>query len=97
MRTFLAMVVMVGAHAAAAAPKKVVRDAPALTDAQRAANKQMAAELRRGRALSDKGKHAEAVAAFDAALRAVPDEPHVLLELGVSLRAVGDLARAEAV
>jgi tetratricopeptide (TPR) repeat protein len=57
--------------------------------------KTMAAELRRGRALANKNQHAEAVKAFDAALRAVPDEPRVLNELGFSLRAAGDLARAE--
>jgi tetratricopeptide (TPR) repeat protein len=93
----LALVVLAPLQAASAAPRKVVRDAPALTDAEKVAHKTMAAALRRGRALAGKNQHAEAVAAFDAALAAVPDEPHVLLELGVELRATGDLARAEAV
>jgi len=66
-----------------------------MSDADKAAQKTMAAELRRGRQLADKGKHAEAVVAFEAALRAVPGEPRVLLEMGAELRAAGDLARAE--
>src|SRR5215468_2906737 len=81
---------------ATATPAKV-RDEPKLSDAEKAANKAMAAELRRGRGLANNGKHAEAIAAYEKALAAVPDEPHVLLELGVELRATGDLARAEEV
>jgi tetratricopeptide (TPR) repeat protein len=93
----LAILILLFVAAASAAPKKVVRDAPAPTDAQKSASRTMAAELRRGRALAGKGQHAAAVAAFDAALGAVPDEQRVLLELGWELRAAGDLARAEEV
>lgn len=81
---------------AAAAPKLVKRDAePEVSQAQQAAQKTMAAELRRGRQLAQKGQRAEAIAAFEAALRAVPDEPSVLSELGWALRAAGELKRAE--
>lgn len=45
----------------AAKPKNVVRDEPKLTDAEKAAHKAMAAELRRGRGLGNKGRHAEAM------------------------------------
>jgi tetratricopeptide (TPR) repeat protein len=77
-----------------AAPAAVVRSGDtAVVD--KAARATMTAELRRGRQLASQGQHAEAVAAFDAALRAVPDEPRVLLELGWELRAAGNLPRAE--
>jgi tetratricopeptide (TPR) repeat protein len=79
-----------------AAPTKTVRGGETtLSDAEKATHETMTAELRRGRQLAAKGQHAEAVAAFDAALRAVPDEPRVLLELGWELRAAGKLPRAE--
>ena len=52
--------------------------------------------LRRGRALVASGRFAEAVKVLDAALRKAPDDPRVLNELGVALREVGDLVRAEA-
>ena len=78
-----------------AKPRPAVRAEPKLSAEEKAALKKMAAELRRGRGLAGKGKHAEAIAAYDRALAAVPDEPRVLLELGVELRATGDLARAE--
>lgn len=81
---------------ALAAPKKVVRVAqPPVPDAQQTAQKTMAQELRRGRQLAQQGQRAAAVTAFEAALRAVPDEPRVLSELGLTLREAGDLARAE--
>jgi tetratricopeptide (TPR) repeat protein len=89
--------VLVLAATGSAAPKKVRRDHAELSDAQKVSHKTMAAELRRGRKLAAKGRHAQAVAALDAALRAVPDEPHVLQELGWELRVAGDLVRAEQV
>src|SRR5215470_1741790 len=95
MRKAIPLAMLVLAAAASAAPKKAARDEPQLTDAQKAAQKEAAAQLRLGRSLGNKGKHAEAIAAYDKALAAVADEPHVLLELGVELRATGDLARAE--
>jgi|GEM_PF-3316465 len=55
------------------------------------------AELKRGRQLANKGQHKEAVVALDAALKALPDDPRILLELGVELRAAGDLVRAETI
>ena len=87
--------ILAAAATASAKPKPAARDEPKLSDAEKAAHKTMAAELRRGRGLANKGQHAEAIAAYDKALASVPDEPHVLLELGVELRATGDLARAE--
>jgi Flp pilus assembly protein TadD len=86
---------LVLAATATAAPKKVVRAQAELSDAQKVAHKTMAAALRRARKLASKGRHAEAVVALDAALRAVPDEPHVLQELGWELRVAGELVRAE--
>jgi tetratricopeptide (TPR) repeat protein len=79
---------------AAAAPRKVTgKQAATSTSVDDSA----AALLRRGRALAARGRFAEAVAALDAALGKTPDDPLVLNELGVALRELGDLARAEAV
>jgi tetratricopeptide (TPR) repeat protein len=79
---------------AAAAPRKVTgKQAAASTSVDDSA----AGLLRRGRALMARGRHAEAVAVLDAALARTPDDPLVLNELGVALREVGDLARAETV
>lgn len=91
------LIVVATALAVQAKPKPAARDEPKLGDAEKAAHRAMAAELRRGRGLAGKGQHAEAIAAYEKALTSVPDEPHVLLELGVELRAAGDLARAEEV
>lgn|GEM_PF-6900225 len=79
---------------AEAVPRRVLRDKGRdPSDSERT----MATELKRGRQLASKGQHAEAVHAFDAALRSVPDEPRVLNELGWELRLTGDLTRAEEV
>src|SRR4051812_43442479 len=85
--------------AAGAAPRKVARTQTARSKTTRSqtTDDSPAGLLRRGRALVARGRHAEAVAVLDAALRASPDDPVVLDELGVALREVGDLARAEAV
>jgi tetratricopeptide (TPR) repeat protein len=79
---------------AAAAPRKVTgKPAAASTRVDDSA----AGLLRRGRALVARGRYAEAVTVLDAALGKTPDDPLVLNELGVALREVGDLARAETV
>lgn len=100
MRIFLVIAVLgLGLPGGAqAAPKRVVRGAqPPVSDAQQTAQKTMAQELRRGRQLAQQGQRPAAIAAFEAALRAVPDEPRVLSELGWALRGAGDLTRAEQV
>jgi tetratricopeptide (TPR) repeat protein len=79
--------------AAAAAPRRAPRTQAAGSTTPDSA----AGLLRRGRALVARGRYAEAVAVLDAALRETPDDPLVLNELGVALREVGNLARAEAV
>jgi len=80
--------------AAAAAPRKAARRQAAGSVSLEGSAAEL---LRRGRALAARGRHADAVAVLDAALRASPDDPLVLNELGVALREVGDLVRAEAV
>lgn len=77
------------------APRKVLQDNATLSDAERAAQRTMATALKRGRQLANKGKHAEAVGALEAALRAVPDEPRVLNELCWEQRAMGNLRGAD--
>jgi hypothetical protein len=52
------------------------------------------AALRRGRALAKQGDHAAAIAAFDEALAAVPDDARALSELGWAAFRAGELARA---
>lgn len=79
---------------AAAAPRKVAHTQAAGATSTTGSAAEL---LRRGRALMARGRHAEAVTVLDAALRTTPDDPLVLNELGVALREVGDLARAEAV
>lgn len=81
----------------AAPPAKKPMPTPAVVDPAAAAQKTMRAQLSLGRTLAGKGKHSEAIAAFESALQAVPDEPRVLSELGVTLRASGNLPRAEEV
>ncbi len=53
------------------------------------------AQLRRGRQLEGAGKHAEAIAAFEAGLRAVPDDSTLLGEIGAAAYAAKDLPAAE--
>jgi tetratricopeptide (TPR) repeat protein len=84
------------AAVAAAAPKKVERGAsPQLNAVEQAAHKLMAVELRRGRQLAERGRHADAVTAMQSAQRAVPNEPRVLSELCWELRVTGALPEAE--
>lgn len=52
--------------------------------------------LAAGRALEAKGKHAEAVAQFEAYLKAAPDDPVGNAELGLAAFNAKDLAKAEA-
>jgi tetratricopeptide (TPR) repeat protein len=90
--TGLAALALPGVAAAAPhkiAPHKSARP-PSLADTPEA-------QLRRGRALAARHRYADAVKVLDAALRAMPDDPRVLNELGVALRETGDLARAETV
>jgi hypothetical protein len=65
---------------------------PALADPPKAFTEQR----KTGRELEASGKHAEAAAAFGAALRAVPDDPSVLAELGWVQFELKDLKKAEA-
>ncbi len=52
--------------------------------------------LAQGRALEAKGKHAEAVAQFEAYLKATPDDPVGNAELGLAALGAKDLPKAEA-
>lgn len=93
MRTLVVIALLVLDAAVAAAPKTIMQAPQGPPSAPQQA---MAAQLRLGRELAQKGQNAAAIAAFDAALRAVPNEPRVLSELGWVLREAGDLVRAEA-
>jgi len=65
---------------------------PALAEPPKAFTEQ----LKKGRALEANGKHVEAAAALEAALRAVPDDPAALAELGWVQYKQRDLKKAEA-
>jgi hypothetical protein len=54
-----------------------------------------AAALKQGRTLTLEKKYAETVAAFDAALAAIPDEPHATAERGYAKLLSGDTTHAE--
>ena len=69
------------------------KPAAALTPA---AQKQYKASLAKGRALQGKKKYADAIAAFDDALKASPDDPTALGELGWTAYLAKDLKKAEA-
>ncbi len=75
----------------AAADPATHTNAPSAAD-----QKTYAAQLRKGRQLEAAGKHAEAIAAFEAGLVAIPDDSTLLGEIGASAYAAKDLSKAEA-
>lgn len=57
--------------------------------------KAYAAQLTKGRKLENAGKHADAIAAFEAGLKSAPDDATLLGEIGASAYLAKDLAKAE--
>jgi tetratricopeptide (TPR) repeat protein len=91
MRTALSLALLAIAAPAFADPAPTAKAPPTA-----AAQKTYAQQLRKGRQLEAAGKHADAIAAFQLGLQAIPDDSTLLGEIGAAAYAAKDLATAEA-